>query len=242
MEEGSSLSAAKLVLPMGLPFSLPIWRNRASSATQPTEKPQTSLWPCFSHVWQLAESHFPRRRPCRLGLASSAMLTSQPLATRAHREPQPLPEAASCVQWPQLFLVWHRRASCLILMQTRRSVTGRRKSLQASGRPLPLLSALDRAVLRFGLLMTEKLRWERLWKSETEVWDKCSWIASYGACSHPWSFVIAKNGALQIPWRDWRQTYASHHQEVCLDSQPRSQRSVHYLLLLSSSPPLTSFP
>lgn len=132
--------------------------------------------------------------------------------------------------------------SCLILMQTRHSVMSKSKSLQGSELPLPPPSALSRAVLRFGLLMSEELRWERLWRSETEVWDECYCIASYGACSHRQSFVIAKNGALQIPWRDWRQTYACHHQEVCLDSQPRSQRSVHYLLLLSLSLPRTSFP
>lgn len=145
------------------------------------------------------------------------------------------------IQWPKLSPAWCDRdlsPSCLVLMQTGHSMMGKAKSLQASGLLLPPLSAPGRAVPIFGLLMAEKWRGGQLCKAETEVWGECSRIAPSGVCSHPQPFVIAKNGALQIPWRHWRQTYASSHQEVCLDSQPRSKGSVHYLLS-SSSPPLT---
>lgn len=192
--------------------------------------------------WQKASS--PENGCAQFGAGAFCSLHEESRGHMLLRSPSPYRKQRRSIQCPHPLLAWCDRGlspSCLILMQTRHSMTGRSKSLQASGLPLPPLSALDRAVPRFGLLMSEKLRWERLWKSETEVWDKCSWIASYGACSHLQSFVIAKNGALQIPWRDWRQTYASHHQEVCLDSQPRSKGSMYYLLL-SSSPPLTSFP
>lgn len=227
--------ATNPVLPTGLPFLFSTWHCQQQESHQ-RHRGFASVpfgnWHRVPspevHGWGRCLLQTPWRIPWQSALAES----QSPL------------EADRSIQWPPSLpsRMWQGPVPLLSHAQANEAQHEQQKEKPGGSWPLPPVSALDRAVLRFGLLMSEELRWERLWKWETGVWDECCWIASYGACSHLQSFVIAKNGALQIPWRDWRQTDAAPHQEVCLDRQPRSEGSVHYLLLSSSSPSLTSFP